>query len=164
MKKSLLLLFLCVACSNSHKNDKSENGSLKNNSITKLNWLSGTWQNLSNHGNLFESWQIKNDSLMLGKSFFIKGKDTLFSESVELQQKDKDLFYTPIVKNQNDGKPVSFKLTSNTENEFIFENLQHDFPQKISYTRVNKDSLYAEVSGMVKGELKVEKFPMQRKK
>jgi len=82
-----------------------------------------------------------------GKSFFIKENDTLFSETVRLAQHENDLFYIVTVPNQNEAKPVEFKLTSSTADYLVFENPEHDFPKKITYKLVTKDSLYAEISG-----------------
>ena len=84
---------------------------------------------------------------MVGESYFINGKDTLFAEIVRLEQQENDLFYIVSVPNQNEEKPVAFKLTSSTSDYLVFENPAHDFPKKITYKLVNKDSLYAEISG-----------------
>jgi hypothetical protein len=66
------------------------------------------------------------------------------------------------VANQNLGLPVKFKEKSIKEQEFIFENLDHDFPQTITYTRISADSLVAEISGIKDGEARRQRFPMKR--
>ena len=43
-----------------------------------------------------------------------------------------------------------------------FENLQHDFPQKISYQNIQNDSLIALVSGIQNGVAKKYEIPMRR--
>jgi hypothetical protein len=115
--------------------------------LKKTNWFLGRWENKTPEGTFSEEWKIENDSLLLGKSFFIKENDTLFSETVRLVQREKDLFYIVTVPNQNEAKPVEFKLTSSTADYLVFENPEHVFPKKITYKLVNKDSLYAEISG-----------------
>jgi hypothetical protein len=49
------------------------------------------------------------------------------------------------------------------EKDLIFENAEHDYPQRISYYHVSNDSLIAEISGNKGGELKSEQFPMRKK-
>ncbi|MDT3404332.1 DUF6265 family protein [Mucilaginibacter terrae] len=124
-------------------------------------WLLGTWQNKSPQGLLVEKWQKLNDSTYTGKSYFLAGKDTAFTESIVLEQRGGKLYYIPTVKNQNDGKPVKFTQAGKG---LVFENPAHDFPQRITYTQIKPDSLVAEISGMSKGKFKSEKFPMGRVK
>ncbi|MNY81490.1 hypothetical protein D3C86_2230780 [compost metagenome] len=54
-------------------------------------------------------------------------------------------------------------MTSATDNKMVFENSKHDFPNKIIYNLVEKDSLIAEISGLKKGKLYTEKFVMKRR-
>jgi len=127
----------------------------------QASWLLGTWQNKSSEGLLVEKWQKMNDTTYSGKSFFLAGKDTAFAESIVIQQRGGKLYYIPTVKNQNNGKPVTFTQTGIG---LAFENPKHDYPQKITYVKVKPDSLVAEISGMSKGKFKSEKFPMGRVK
>lgn len=49
-----------------------------------------------------------------------------------------------------------------SETQLVFENLKHDFPQIISYTKVTSDSLVAEISGTKNGQKQKQIFPMKR--
>ena len=83
-------------------------------------------------------------------------------ETIELMKAEDGIYYIPKVKDQNSAKAVYFKLTFKGETEVIFENQEHDFPQKIKYQKINKDSIIAEISGNISGRLKSQKFPMKR--
>ena len=131
--------------------------------IASMNWLLGAWENKMEEGNLSENWIMKNDSTFVGESYFIKGKDTISAESMELSQKREDLFYIPTVKGQNNDEPVTFKLTTATINEFTFENPTHDYPQKIVYKMVNATNLVATISGIQQGKPSSESYPMKKK-
>lgn len=131
--------------------------------IANAKWMLGTWQNTSPQGTLVEAWQKENDTLFNGYSHFIVGADTVFTEHIRLEQHGSDLFYIPTVANQNNGKPIVFKVSLHDKKQLVFENPLHDFPQKITYTHPTKDSLIAEVSGTEKGKFKSEKFLMVRK-
>ncbi len=131
--------------------------------MTKAYWLIGTWENKSQNGELTERWEKQNDSVYNGESFFIKGKDTIHSEQIVLSETDGKVKYSPKVKGQNDDKPVDFTMTTVTDKQLVFENQSHDFPQKITYTKITNDSLVAEISGNHQGRPMSEKYPMKRK-
>jgi|SRR6478672_7918972 len=130
--------------------------------INKANWLIGTWENKTSRGNIYETWSKTNKQEFKGKSYMVKGKDTIVFENIRLVQEQDGLYYIPTVKNQNGGLPIRFPLKTISKTTLVFENLQHDFPQTISYTKINADSLLAEVSGTKNGTLRKQSFPMKR--
>lgn len=134
------------------------------NEIKKADWLIGTWENKTSKGSIYENWNRKNEYEFSGKSYILKEKDTIIFENIQIVQNNKELFYIPTVKNQNGGLPVRFKATKISENELIFENPQHDFPQMISYTKTGEKTLVAKISGTSKGQLRSQTFPMTRVK
>jgi hypothetical protein len=151
----ILLLLAIVSCKKSETKEYEK--------IKIANWLIGTWENNTVEGNLTETWKKTNDSTFQAQSFFIKGKDTLHFETISLNQIDEELEYNALVKGQNNDKSVRFVLTASTENQLVFENPKHDYPQKISYTKINKDNLIAEISGIQLGKPISEKYPMKKK-
>lgn len=162
MKKFLLTLIISnvsSACVCYAQHTGTSHAQLK-----KAAWLLGDWQNKTPRGITVESWKKLNDSTYLAKSYQLRGLDTVSSEHVQLEEHHGNLYYIPTVKNQNDGKPVIFKMTASSADSFIFENPEHDFPQKITYNRISKDSVAAEISGTYKGKQRAIKFPMGRVK
>lgn len=155
LRKTILALILCVVLSSCKKDRNYDK-------IEKAKWLVGRWENDSKAGKLVEEWMTFNDSTLIGFGLFIVGQDTVFSEDMQLVQRGDSLSFSAKAYGQNDDKPVKFDMTSSAENEMTFENPKHDFPNKIIYKHV-KDSLYAEVSGVEKGQPKVEKFSMKKK-
>jgi hypothetical protein len=150
----ILLLLAIVSCKKSDANEKDK--------IKLSHWLLGNWENKSADGNLSETWKKVNDSTFQAQSYFIKDKDTLHFESIDLQQKGENLTYNATVKGQNNDKSVTFKLTNSTEKQLVFENPKHDYPKKISYTQITDDSLVAEISGILEGKPSSEKFSMKK--
>jgi hypothetical protein len=57
---------------------------------------------------------------------------------------------------------VSFKLVKVNPSQAIFENPQHDFPQRIVYQRLIDGSLYASLEGVENGKPKRIEFAMKR--
>lgn len=156
----LILVFSCGTAAFKNIAAGTEQSSL----IKNAGWLIGEWENKTARRTSYESWSVKNDSVYSGKSYFLKEKDTVIMENISLEQHGKDLFYIPLVNGQNNNEPVSFKMVSVSSTQLVFENPAHDFPQMISYTQVTKDSLVAEISGVINGQERSKKFPMRRVK
>ncbi len=136
----------------------------KQNGIKNAEWLIGTWENKTQRGSVYETWTKGNNMELSGKSYMLNGKDTVVFETVKLIQEKNDLFYIPTVKDQNKSLPVKFTLKKQSDKLLVFENPKHDFPQKISYTKINADSLVAEISGIIKAKERKQTFPMKRVK
>ncbi|QYA26141.1 hypothetical protein G3I01_11660 [Gramella sp. MT6] len=132
------------------------------NDIDKAAWLIGTWENFTERGKIYETWSKESNNGLSGINYSIKNRDTVVFENIQLVQEKNILFYIPIVKNQNDALPVRFANKINTENPLVFENKQHDFPQVIAYTKINADSLVAEISGIRNGQKQKQTFPMKK--
>ncbi|MEJ5995557.1 DUF6265 family protein [Pedobacter sp. Du54] len=131
-------------------------------SLSKAQWLIGTWENKTARGSIYETWVKKSDDEFLGKSYMKKENDTLVLEHIRLVKEANQLFYIPAVKNQNEGLPIRFGLKISSDTQLVFENPEHDFPQIISYTRINRDSLIAEISGTKNGQPRKQTFPMKK--
>ena len=127
-----------------------------------IQWLEGTWVNKTKRGNIYESWSIKSPSIMEGMSYAVKQTDTMVFETILITEEEGSFYYIPTVYNQNDQKPVRFKMVDISESHMAFENADHDFPQKIEYTKVHSDSLVATISGDQGGEIKSINFYMSR--
>lgn len=159
MKKFKFLLVLSLIIVIASCNNKKVK-----NKLQSMEWLLGSWQMNTDKGMLYEEWVKENDSLFSGKSFMAINADTIILEYINLQLANNDLFYIPIVLNQNGEKPVLFKLTDKRENKYVFENKQHDYPQKIVYNQISKDSFNAWVEGNKEGKYIKKDFKMTRSK
>ena len=61
------------------------------------------------------------------------------------------------------GQPAAtFKLIKGSTREVVFENPQHDFPQRVIYRLQNDGSLLGRIEGTSKGKEKAVDFPMTR--
>lgn len=124
----------------------------------QLRWLLGTWRINTGNGYIVEQWKQKNDSTFSGKSMFVKAAgDSAVQETIELSLRKGEWSYTPTVVDQNDGKPVKFKVTFIGRAEFICENPDPDFPQRIAYRRI-KSALYASIEGKRNGKYSKQNF------
>ena len=107
--------------------------------LSKLNWIIGHWK--INEGNDFETWTKINDQYYFGRNFRIYGEvDTVIQETIDLVIRDKEILYIPTVKTPKGNRQVPFKMISDSNKYFIFENKQNNFPKKISYTKFDQNT------------------------
>jgi hypothetical protein len=149
---SITLLLLLASCQKSKEVSK----------IVGKEWLVGTWENKSDEGNLLEIWKKANDSIYVGESYFIKEKDTLHSEKMELKKKGENLLYISTIKGQNNDKPVTFNHNIEIEKQLVFENLKNEYPRKIMYKRIAKDRIFIEVSGIQQDKPSLIRYSMKK--
>ena len=98
-----------------------------------FSWLTGTWEMDKGKTKRLEIWAKKDDATLHGSGLKLSGKDTILLERIELISRENQIFYIPTVPDQNNSLPVPFKLVQSENNSFVFENPEHDFPQRISY-------------------------------
>ena len=151
---SLFLLLALISC----KNDDSKNSEKE--LIKTASWLLGKWESKSADGVLSEIWTKANDSTYQGASYFINAKDTIHFETIVLQQIGETLIYKATVKGQNHDKAVSFSQETPIENQLIFVNLKHDYPQKISYQKVANNKMITTISGVIEDKTTAEKHTL----
>ena len=130
--------------------------------FVSLHALEGTWKMNTKRGPLFERWKVVGAKELLGTSFKINNSDTLVLENIQLVKKGNDIFYIPSVQDQNHRKPIPFRLISAESNRFVFENPDHDFPQRIIYTLVSRDSITARIEGKKSGVERSSDFSYNR--
>ncbi|HVI43916.1 MAG TPA: DUF6265 family protein [Chitinophaga sp.] len=103
--------------------------------LRQLQWLEGSWKRVNAKPGRagYEHWKKVSPEEWKGYGITMKGRDTLFTEGLQLLVKDSELYYVATVA-ENKG-PVYFRLTAVSENGFTCENPEHDFPQRITYNR-----------------------------
>ncbi|WP_269242086.1 DUF6265 family protein [Flavobacterium limnophilum] len=157
MKKTILTFFIILTFASCGKSKVVSK-------IVGIDWLLGKWENKSDDGHLVETWTKANDSLFIGESYFIKDKDTLHSEKIQLKQKGENLLYVSSIKGQNNDKPITFIHKPEIEKQLFFENPKNDYPKKIAYKRIAKDRLIMEISGIQQGKPSSDRYSMKKSK
>lgn len=112
-----------------------------------------------NGSSRLETWDKENRKTLSGKGISVAKGDSTVLESITLYTNQHQTWYVPVVRDQNKGQEVPFKLVSSTSDLFVFENPEHDFPQRITYhfkpldqhtspARSPGDSLLVEVTSL----------------
>jgi hypothetical protein len=128
--------------------------------ITKLQWLSGCWKADAAEAGSVEQWMPLAGGSLLGMGRTVKGGKTVAWEfmRIDVQPGGRLAFHA-----QPSGQPpATFPATSLSDTEVVFENPQHDFPQRVVYARDGATRLAARIEGQRNGKLRTIAFPMQR--
>lgn len=160
-KLCLLLCTLMYSCNSGDTQDINTKSNSQEAQVT-FSKLIGIWQNSSNENLFIESWKMINDTLYKGESFILKSNDTIFHEYMNIERTNNEWYYKVKVNGQNNNEAVAFKLTLSSQNQWVFYNPQHDFPNKIMYLKITEDSILASISGTLNGQEKIEQFPMKK--
>ena len=116
--------------------------------ITKL--FPGTWKMISDKIEYYEEWRLINGSELIGIGFSIEQGDTVLSEELYVKKFADTWAYVALPVNQT---ITLFALSEYSESKFIFENEEHDYPQKIIYEFTADGKLNAATEGIIEGEL-----------
>lgn len=124
----------------------------------ELSWITGSWVLETRNGKVVESWIAESDSLLTGRSVIVKPDGTsALQETLRLERTKGEWFYISKVEGQNDNLPITFHVVFIGREEFICENPEHDFPQRIAYRRIG-NRMYASIEGRRDGKLRKRNF------
>lgn len=107
-------------------------------------WLGGCWESRSGTRVTQEFWMPAAGDLMVGGGRTLVGDAVRAFEHLRLHAREGRLTYTAIPSGQRE---TAFVSTTVSDTVLVFENPQHDFPQRIAYRRVSADSITARVEG-----------------
>ena len=119
------------------------------NNVNSFKWLEGNWKMpTKNGGSIIEHWKYHNDTILWGESATMTADGSWkILENLKLVDDHGIYFYVSKVHGQNNNTAVWFKITSHSEKGFVAEKPDHDFPKRITYELVNKDSIHAFIDG-----------------
>ena len=128
--------------------------------LAKLSWLVGCWASDGAEAGSGERWTSAADKRLLGISNTIREGKTVESERMEIGYlPDGKLAFTAHPSGQ---ASAVFTLLRITQTEAVFENLEHDFPQRVAYAMDGESQLRARIEGTQDGKLRVIEFTMTR--
>jgi len=115
-------------------------------SMDKLLWIVDNWVSVNDSPGVksYEEWVKISDDLYEGSSRTEKDGKVTFSEKLKIENTPEGIFYVADVKHNT--APVRFKLTEVNDTLAVFENPEHDFPKKITYS-LEEGNLHAWIEG-----------------
>lgn len=116
--------------------------------VQRLAWLQGCWAIDTPERTVEEQWMAPRAGSLLGMSRTVRGGKLTAHESVIVRERGDRFEYEVSPSGQ---ATTVFASTEIGDSSVVFENLQHDFPQRIGYARRGA-ALDAWIEGPVKGQ------------
>ena len=127
-------------------------------SVADFFWLSGCWQGRQGTAVIEEIWSKPAGTTMLGLGRTVKDNRTVSFEFMQFREQKGTLAFLP---QPQGGAQVTFPLKEFTPAKSVFENLTHDYPQRVSYERKNR-LLVASIEGTEKGKFSRQAFVLRK--
>jgi len=130
--------------------------------IPDLRWMAGCWSQDGQESGSVEQWTAPAGGTMLGMSRMVSGGKTVAFEFLRITEDEDGWIW--LVASPSGQETARFKLVNMSANEVIFENPDHDFPQRIIYRLDSDGNLVGRIEGEVNGTARAADFPMTRTK
>ncbi len=130
--------------------------------IPDLRWMAGCWSQDGREWGSVEQWTAPAGGTMLGMSRVVSGGKTVAFEFLRIVEEEDG--WIGLVASPSGQETARFNLVSMNVNEVIFENPDHDFPQRIIYRLDSDGDLVGRIEGEVNGTARAADFPMTRTK
>lgn len=117
--------------------------------IDSLRFMAGSWAGGDEANREEEHWTAPRGGLMVGMHRDLRGGRAKSFEFFRIEERDGALWYLT----QPGGRPATpFRAKEASANRVVFENEEHDFPQRILYWREKPGELRARIEGTLRGK------------
>ena len=126
-----------------------------------IQWLAGCWWSGNERRVVEEQWMGGLGGLMLGMGRTTNRVDyrVIEYEQTMIAEQGESLVYTARPSGQPEATFTAIELTDST---VVFENAEHDFPQRVGYQLLPDGRLNAWIEGTKDGKVRHIDFPYQR--
>lgn len=129
--------------------------------INQLGWLAGHWRMEKGGRVADEHWMAPAGGVMLGMSRTIARGKVVEHEFIQIREGPGGVLF--FIAQPSGQKEAAFQIVSLSATAAVFENPQHDFPQRISYLLQPDGSLLAVIEGPgAEGKGRRVEFPYKR--
>jgi len=126
--------------------------------IQRVAWLRGCWEMSAPERIVEEQWMVPRGGSMMGMSRTVRGGKLVAYEMVLIREEGAALVYEA----HPSGQPVAtFRSTTVSASQVVFENPSHDFPQQIGY-QLKEAVLLAWIAGSQSGKSRRVEFHYKR--
>lgn len=123
--------------------------------IQRLAWMAGSWAADSAGMHIEEHWTAPSGGMMLGMHRDVARGRAVSFEFLRIEGDSTGVRYLA----QPRGHPAfPFPMKSIGDGSVVFENKDHDYPQRILYWLDKDGALHARTEGVIKGKLESEEW------
>jgi hypothetical protein len=116
--------------------------------VDQLAWMAGSWKSDSGRAVVEEHWTTPSAGSMVGMNRTVFGGKKVSFEFLRIEARPDGVFY---LASPGGRPPTPFKLMETQKQKVVFENPEHDFPQRVLYWK-NGEELCARIEGTRQGK------------
>jgi hypothetical protein len=126
--------------------------------VAELSWMAGCWRQENGARVIDEVWMAPAGGLMLGTGRTVNNGRVVEFEFMHIREDAGRIVFTARPSGQQEA---SFTMSKGAPREVVFENLAHDFPQRVIYRR-DGDTLTGRIEGTQNGKAASVDYPLRR--
>jgi hypothetical protein len=127
--------------------------------LEQLSWMVGSWAGTEGGVQMEEHWTSAKGGIMLGLHRDVFASGRAFFEYLRIESTPKGLVYWASPRGQ---APTPFRLSESGETRVVFENPDHDWPQRLIYWREKDGSLGTRAEGEEGGKFRAAEWRWTR--
>jgi hypothetical protein len=128
--------------------------------LAELAWLAGCWEGTHDERRFEEVWLAPDAGTMIGMGRTVADGRTIAHEFLQIRSEGDRLVDIALPSGQAE---MIFTAVAISADRIVFENPDHDFPQRIAYQHESDGSLLAWIEGERDGQRRRIEFSMQRR-
>jgi len=129
-------------------------------SVHDLAWLAGCWASVGGEAGSGEQWMAPAGGTLLGMNRVVLEGKTVAYEFLQIRELEGGGI--EFVARPSGQTGASFGMVKGSASKVVFENPDHDFPQRVIYRLAGDDQLVGRIEGETEDGLKAVDFPMKR--
>jgi len=127
--------------------------------LERLAWMTGSWVWDSAGARSEEHWMGPVGGLMVGMNRTVRGGRARAFEFLRIRERGDTVAYLSM---PNGRGLTEFALKEIGDRRVVFENLEHDFPQRVIYWLGDDGRLHARIEGQMDGQLEGQNWVWKR--
>ncbi len=112
--------------------------------VGQLEWLAGKWEGREGTVRLEEYWMSPRGGVMPGLHRDLFAGGSAYFEYLRIAETDVGTIYYV---SRLGKEPTAFRLIHSSKGKAVFENPDHEFPQRVTYRLDEEGALHVELSG-----------------
>jgi len=129
--------------------------------LDALAWMSGSWSGTQGDVTAEEHWTTPSGGLMLCVHRDLRGGRAVSFEFLRIVARGDTITFIAMPRGRNE---TPFPMKELGPKRVVFENPEHDYPQRILYWQEKPGELKAHTEGTIRGKLEFEEWTWKRSK
>lgn len=131
----------------------------ENAGLDPLSFMAGHWVQKDGREEVQETWLGPRGDTLAGVNLTHRPESRASFEFLRIAMKNGQPVYFA---SPGGRPPVEFPVKEIAAGSVVFENMAHDFPQRIVYRRIDADTLLARIEGTVQGKTRAQEWRFTR--